>query len=490
MRKKILLATVALALAGFLWLALTVPPILHGANGFAAKWVCSNVFVGGRTLELATADLPPNPLVGWIEVTEPELGTVTTAAFGAFERSAVHREGFGCTLLPIGWSRGDLAPAPAQQDSGSISEAPRADPTQSDGAVPPAENSPPSMAWPPVPASVDVSAVEDALARAFVESVPEHPKNTRATVVLFEGALVAERYAEGFTEQSSLPGWSMTKSVLNALYGRAVLMGSLDMKASLPYEQWTDRRRLITYDHLMRMSSGLEFSEDYGDLRSDAVRMLFVEPDSGLVAAEKEAGAAPDEVWYYSSGTTNILSRSLRDLIGTENYWEFAERELFEPLGMTSALIEPDAAGVFVASSFGWATARDWARFGQFFLDDGVVRGERLLPEDWVAYSREPTPAAPRGSYGAHFWLNAGADAERRWPELPADLYLASGFSGQAVVIVPSRRAVIVRLGLSHAGSSWDQSEFLADVLNALPHPDDSPVTETTPSALPSGGVK
>ena len=446
MRKKILLALAALGLVFFIWLGLRLPTMLLAANGYAAKWTCSNVFVGERTLEQAVGDLPPNPLAKWLSV-DLAGDRATARLWGRFTRVAVHRQGFGCTLLP------------PKADSEALVGVPTLGPTQ-------------TAEWLSPGPTVDVPAVEAAIAQAFDEKDPERAKNTRAVVVVWNGALIAERYAADFGPDQRLPGWSMTKSVLNTLYGRAEHLGLLKRDDRPVIEAWQDGRREINFDHLLRMSSGLAFSENYADLGSDAVRMLFVSGDTGGFAAQSPLTSTPDTTWYYSSGTSNLLSRELRRILGTEASLRFAHEQLFAPLGMSSALIEPDASGTFVASSFGWATARDWARFGWFYLEDGVVDGERLLPEGWVDYSRSPTPAAPRGLYGAQFWLNAGSpeDAEdRRWPELPPDLYLASGFDGQAVVIVPSRHAVIVRLGLSQAGSSWSLPDFLLDVLEALP---------------------
>ncbi|MEM8993776.1 MAG: serine hydrolase [Acidobacteriota bacterium] len=479
MGKKVLLGLGIVAAVGMGFVASAITPMLHGANGFAAKWVCSHVHLAGHSLERAGGDLPSNPLLDYLEIEAPDSDRIAVSVFGRFERSAIFREGFGCTLIPPELERGDLIPTPV-----------RSEPVDRAG------DPDPSMPWPPVPDAVDVPAVEAAVERAFVEEQPDRPKNTRAVVVLYDGALVAERYADGVDSRTPLLGWSMTKSVLNALYGRAVALAHLDLDATPSFEHWGDDRGAITYDQLLRMSSGLAFQEDYGDLDSDAVQMLFVRADAGHVAAQQQLEAAPDAAWSYSSGTSNILSRALRDALGQAAYWDFPRRELFGPAGMPSALLEPDPSGVFVASSFGWATARDWARFGQLYLDDGVVNGERLLPEGWVGYSVRPTPKAPRGIFGAHFWLNAEVDGGPRWPDLPSDLYLASGFQGQAVVIIPSRRAVVARLGLSQAESSWDLPAFLADVLAALPDglPSPADVVAGSPSddssALTESGVE
>jgi CubicO group peptidase (beta-lactamase class C family) len=222
----------------------------------------------------------------------------------------------------------------------------------------------------------------------------------------------------------------------------------------------------------MRMSSGLEWFEDYTEHPvSDVNRMLFLEPDMGAFAASKPLAAPPDSRWRYSSGTTNIVCRILRDAVGgREAFWAFPRRELFDRIGMRSAVWGVDASGVFIGSSYLYATARDFARFGLFCLNDGLWEGERILPEGWMAYSTTPTPTAQLGQYGAFFWLNRGAPANaamRPYPELPADLYLAEGFQGQAIVVIPSRKVVAVRLGMTY-NDFWGMPKFLAEVLAAI----------------------
>lgn len=202
--------------------------------------------------------------------------------------------------------------------------------------------------------------------------------------------------------------------------------------------------------------------------------MLFASPDAASFAASKPLACAPDECWSYSSGTSNLVARIVRRAVeeAGEDVPGFPRRELFDPLGVTSAVIETDASGTWVGSSFSLATARDWARLGQLYLQDGVWKGRRILPEGWVDYSVTPTPKAPDGIYGAHFWLNAGAPGDassRPWPDLPSDLYRMSGYQGQSVVVVPSREAVIVRLGLSQDPSTWNLGELLERVLASLP---------------------
>jgi CubicO group peptidase (beta-lactamase class C family) len=195
--------------------------------------------------------------------------------------------------------------------------------------------------------------------------------------------------------------------------------------------------------------------------------MLLAVPDMASYAAGKRLLAEPGATWRYSSGTSLIISRVIRGLFASDlEYLTFPRRALFDPIGMTGATLEADAAGTLVASSFMYATARDWARFGLLYLQDGQWNGRRILPEGWVEYSRTPAPADPSRRYGAHFWLHlpaySGAGA------LPADAYHAVGHEGQFVTIVPSRQLVVVRLGRTRYPDGWDHAAFVRDVLAAI----------------------
>jgi CubicO group peptidase (beta-lactamase class C family) len=201
--------------------------------------------------------------------------------------------------------------------------------------------------------------------------------------------------------------------------------------------------------------------------------MLYGSRDFGAFAAGQPLEIPPDQKWQYSSGTTNILAKIIRlrlEAAGQRSL-DFIRRELFDRLGMTSAVFEPDPSGTFVGSSYLFATPRDWARFGQLYLQDGVWQGQRILPEGWVTYSSTPTPLAPQGQYGAHFWLNAGSrsnPADRLWPRLPIDAFFADGYQGQRVVIIPSRKLVVVRFGLTPNPADMKLETLLVDVLKAL----------------------
>jgi len=322
----------------------------------------------------------------------------------------------------------------------------------------------------------DAKALAALLDAAFM-AAGEAVTGTRALAIVWQGQLIAERYADGFHRHMPLTGWSMTKSVTNALIGLRVGDGVLKLREPAPVPEWQgaeDPRRHITLDQLLRASSGLEFAEVYGSLKSDAVQMLFGPhgDDMGSFAASKPLIAEPDTLWSYSSGTTNLLQRILRDSFDSlEAYHAYVRERLLYPIGMTRTTIAADASGTLVGSSFGYATARDWLRFGLLFLNDGVWEGERLLPEGWVDYSVMPTPADPMGRYGAQWWLNAGpADRPeaRPWPRLPLDAYRASGFEGQFLTVMPSHDLVVIRLGYTPDRSRWAMDDFVADVLAVL----------------------
>jgi CubicO group peptidase (beta-lactamase class C family) len=316
-----------------------------------------------------------------------------------------------------------------------------------------------------------------ALDRAFDEpGGPEQTRRTRAVLVVYRGRLIAERYAPGFDANMPFLGWSMAKSVTNAMVGVLAGQGLLDIHTPAPVPQWRgtdDPRGRITLDQLLRMSSGLEFDEIYTPLR-DAARMLYTSTDFAAYAARKPLAAPPDSRWHYSSGTANIVAGIVRRAVEqqTPRYYAFFYRKLFHRIGMYSVVMEPDPSGTFVGSSYIWATARDWARFGQLYLQDGVWEDRRILPEGWAAYTVTPAPAAPRGEYGALFWLNAGpagGPSRRLWPRAPRDAFAAQGFRAQKLFIIPSREVILVRFGATSGHGAWDSDAFIADVLAALP---------------------
>ena len=312
------------------------------------------------------------------------------------------------------------------------------------------------------------------LDEAFAEDPGAPQKRTRAVIVARAGALVAERYAPGFSRDTPLPGWSMAKSVSATLAGVLAAEGKLALERPLRLAAWRapgDPRAAITLAQLLRMSSGLAFDETYENPLSDVVYMLSATGDAAGFAAAKPLAHPPGTRFAYASGTTNVLMQAMREALADDRaYLALPRRALFDRIGMTSALIEADATGTLVGSSLMFATARDWARFGLLALRDGTWNGRRILPAGWMRFMTTPAPAAPEGEYAAHWWLklrsNRGAGA--RAPLLPPDAFHAAGHGGQYVTVVPSRDVVIVRLGHAVDRDAWDQDAFAARVLDAL----------------------
>ena len=315
------------------------------------------------------------------------------------------------------------------------------------------------------PPEIDWKALTKVLDDAFREEDPGSPKRTRAVVVVQDGWVMAERYAKGVNPDAPLRGWSMSKSVAHALIGRAIQEGLFDPTHPPIVPEWSDPqdpRHEISLNQLLRMRSGLAFEES-GELNSDLLQMLQ-QKDMAHFAASKPLDKSPRKKWKYTSGPTNILSRMLRHSIDNDElYWKFPSQELFEPLGMTSAVFETDKSGTFVGSSGVLASGQDWARFGQLYLDNGKWNGEQLIPKKWVKEARRSTHGS-RQKYGAHWWLSS----RKSRPDLPNDSYSAEGFQGQLLLIAPSQCAVIVRLGQTPKKGGFDKNAFGAQVLLAL----------------------
>jgi CubicO group peptidase (beta-lactamase class C family) len=446
--QKVLLSVVVLLtllVAGVAWYLGPIAPI---ATGYAAKTVCSAHFVSDRSVDDGLGDLPSNPLVPLLRTTADDAaGSVSTSLLGLWRSTAYVSEGSGCTL--------------AEQDPAFTT------PTIAPGDA--ANRWPDGEGPAQLPGDVDGDALGAAIDTAFTEDDPEgRERNTRAVVVVHEGQLIAERYGDGFDADTPLLGWSMGKSIANAIVGRLVEGGQLDLDAADLLEVWADDERSeITLDQLLTMTSGLAFDEVY-DPDTDATRMLFRPGDTGGYAADQPLVDTPGTAWSYSSGTTNIICDLAQEASGLGT--ELAHELVFAPLGMASAVVEPDASGGLVCSSFPYATARDWARFGQWFLQDGEWDGEQLLPAGWVDGSTTPVETADADTpYGAQWWLNAGPDGQLRMPTVPADAYWASGNEGQQVVVVPSEDLVVVRLGFSGAfsGVEWGLEPMLGGIVDA-----------------------
>jgi CubicO group peptidase (beta-lactamase class C family) len=451
------LIILALAFSALFYILYFFPPVMTGMD---AKVMCSCVYVAGRTPEsVKQKELQVFPGLTLARFTLNDADSSVSATLLWKTSKAIYRKGLGCTLL-------------AEQEESTI----RAQTIQAAVLQDPIFQD--TIDWPlgnrisksPIP-GVNHHTVKEAIEDAFKEVDPGKPVFTHAVLVVHNGRIIGERYADGMNYNTRLMGWSMTKSVVNALVGILVKDGKLTVSDPAPIQEWqSDDRRKITINDLLQASSGLAWSESYFIPASDFHTMFIHRDDKARYAASRDLEHPPGTFMEYSSGTSNILSRIIRQKLGDE-YHAFPYTRLFRKLGMYTALMEPDASGTFVASSYCFASARDWARFGLLYLNDGTFNNERILPEGWVEYSTTPAPASPKGQYGAQIWLNAGENgnpSHRREPGLPTDAYFFEGFEENTVAIIPSKNLVIVRLGVTHNGN-FNLARLVTDVMKAIP---------------------
>lgn len=421
-------------------------PNLQVVNGYAAKNLCSCVFVAGIEEEVAKETDLGFSLIGMANTAvNYEEKSTTSNVWGLVPRKAVYRPGLGCALINeidesavrAQFFKPTLHPIDSLQnwfekvDSTVISE---------------------SQAF----------RVQEVIKSAF-ENDSSGTINTRAVVVLYKGQLIGEQYAEEVTEDTRLLGWSMTKSITGTMAGLMIRDSLFQLNDPAPVAAWKGtEKESITYKHLLQMSSGLKFLEEYGSY-SDANVMLWISDSAGIETVDNPLEAAPGEKWYYSSGTTNLLMHLMRGYFSDQStYLDYLNKELFNRIGAYSFLIEPDASGGFVGSSFGWATARDWARVGQLYLNEGSWGGVQVLPSEWVDFVQQaPKDPEAKNVYGGQFWLNGVH------PDLPEDAYFMTGFHGQRVMIIPSKEMVVVRLGVTYNGG-FDFDGFVNQVIEVI----------------------
>ncbi len=357
--------------------------------------------------------------------------TVDASTMGLFASHAAFHEGFGCVLI-----HGSAQPYLLRSDLVAL-KTPKTPPLL------------PDIAGADVVEPSD-PALKAALDHAFEEPAEPPFRRTKALVVLHDGRVIAERYARGIGVDTPLIGFSMTKSVVSALIGIMTKQGLTSPSLPAPIAEWhaaADPRREIEIGHLLRMTSGLALDETNSGFDPSS-QMMFLRNDMAGFAVQAPLIAPPGTRWHYSSATTQILAKIIRDALGgPEQTLSFAWRELFNPLGMRDVTLEFDASGTLQASTYMLASARDWARFGLLYLNDGLVGGKRILHEDWVDYSAAATLDS---DYGAGFWTNRSENERARNRVrlgIPRDAFFASGDLGQRIVVIPSQKLVVVRLG-------------------------------------------
>ncbi|CAM3608505.1 serine hydrolase domain-containing protein [Zobellia roscoffensis] len=418
-------------------------PKLNFISGYASKNMASTVFITDRSAKSIELNDNDVPLINLADV-ETDGKSASASVFGLMERKAICHEGLGCTLVNKDYDPNVTMPVPQRVKNENNLVFPYGDKEAKDTVF----------------SNVDYDILKKGINSAFTNN---EVQKTRTVLVAHKNHIIGEKYLDGFTKDTPILGWSMTKSVLATLYGILEYQGKIDLNEPVILEGWEkDSRKKITLNHLLRMQSGLAWDEDYTSI-SDVTRMLFMDADMTNSQAKKEAIAPPTEVWNYSSGTSNLLSGILRKRFKShQDYINYPYEALIDKIGMSSMLIETDMKGNFVGSSYAWATTRDWAKFGLLYLNKGNWNGEQLFDESWVDYVSEPTLHSD-GTYGGHFWLNANG----KYPDVPRDLYSANGYQGQRVFIIPSKDLVVVRTGLAEA-PDFDINLFLKNILAAI----------------------
>ena len=415
-------------------------PKLNLLAGYSAKNIASSVFVAERTLEFTdTTDNDFSPVNLASDSVDLENKNATSSAFGLLTRKAIYREGLGAvlTLKESDETADYLIPKRLKPDNNTpypYGNAPQKD---------------------TIFANLDYDKIDESVDFLF-DSI----NKTRAVLVVYKDQIVSEKYAEGFHKESKLLGWSMTKSLLSTVFGVMQTQGGINVFDKAPIDSWQkDERKNITINNLLQMNSGLEWDENYSRI-SDATKMLFLDRDMTKMQENKPLVGTPNESWNYSSGTSNLLSGILRTYFKThQEYLDFWYTNFIDKIGMNSMVLEADLSGNYVGSSYSWATARDWSKFGLLYLKNGNWNGEQLFTKEWVNYIRTPTRGS-NGTYGAQFWLNA----ENDFKDVPKNMYYADGFQGQRVYVLPDQEMVIVRFGLKN----FDENTFLKGVIESI----------------------
>lgn len=408
-----------------------------------AKRLCSAAFVSKRDPEEAFVNSV------WIETAleRPEYAvdyqsrTVTITLGDAIRKARFYGDQ-GCTIIPQGANDVYFDPVPVET------------------RLP----DPMTQVWPmgdaasarPVPAEVNPSKINAALDTAF-----SNPNDkTAAFLLVYKGQIIGERYADGINKDTQLESWSMGKSLTATLIGILVKDGHFDPHSPAPVAAWRkadDPRSEITIAHLLRMSSGLQFTREEAPhlVLSDHGYIYAAAIDVFDYSINKPLEYEPNTVGRYRNCDPLSLGYIIKQTVESrgDQYFTFPQRALFDRIGIRKMVLEADPYGNFIMTGYDYGTARNWARLGLLYLQDGVWEGDRILPPGWVDFVSTPAPAWDQGEYGGQFWVNTqGEDG------LPTDAYSARGVDGQRTFIVPSYDLVIVRMGHRLGGATYDQN--------------------------------
>ena len=453
--RGLLLALLLIIILVFSWLSTTV---FRDVSGYGSKNLCSAVYLQHRDpKDVIREDLADFPLsLGKFTVNEKD-SSVTGSVWGIAKSKTIYRKGCGCTLV------NDLSEDEIRRQKFTFPSKPVVNGDTID--------------WPygdrmlkPFPSNINKDHLQKAVDNVMKEtSANGKPTFTRAVLILYDGNIIAEQYAPGFEKNTVMLGWSMSKSLTAAMAGILVNQNKLSVDDPAPVAVWANtEKRNITIKTLLQQTTGLDFTENY-TRPSSVTKMLFRKGDMAAYTASLPLKYDPGTVFNYSSGNSNILSRVIRQIVGEKDYAAFPYKELFYKINAYSFLLEPDASGTYIGSSYSYATARDFARFGLLYYNNGLWNGQQVLPVNWVKESVQASGADKQKHYGYQFWLNGynENDSTKRWyPDVPADMFFCDGYGGQDVYIIPSEKLVVVRLGLH----TVDENKFLKEVIQSIHH--------------------
>jgi CubicO group peptidase (beta-lactamase class C family) len=448
-RKRVVYGVLIILGAAIIGVTVYLNSLLPIITGYAAKNLCSDVFVSLRDPgNVEAIDLN----FSFIKLTKNSINydeKSVTSHFLWDKSKAIYRAGFGVTLLrDIPEEKLRKTRYPSGIDPGYSQDTLK----WPLGDIVPGKNT-----------GIDTLKLNDIAKRLITDNA--YNGDVFAFIVIHKGIPVAEAYKPQFNQKTRFLSWSMAKSFINAMVGILVKQGKLDIMKPVGIDEWkNDERSKITLNNIMQMQSGLKWNEDYGN-RSDVTLMLHCESDMAHFALDRPSAYPVGAHWYYSSGATNIVSYLIRRQFSNDSsYYVFANNQLFNKIGAPDAVFEVDPTGTRVGSSYLYATARDYARFGLLFENDGVFNGERILPEGWVKYSTS-VASASNGLYGSFFWLNRG----KSLPSAPEDMYACDGHDGQHIYILPTQQLVVVILGYSPLSKGgMDTDGLLKDILGTL----------------------
>ncbi len=426
------------------------------AKGYAAKYLCSSVFISQMDPEFVKESIiaPKVKQLPWVwrvevDYTQKNVYVGDWLLGKSAGALAVYREGKGCTLLVD----------QSEQEFNELSFIP----------VSPLPLNP-EQPWPYGAGGIDRSELDgmnltrlEQILDPLFEQEQVKPLNTTAVLVIHKGQLIAERYGLTVDQKTPLVGWSLTKSLTATLVGLLWDEKKLSLDKPVGFTEWQGTaKEAITLRQLLHMSSGLRVEENYSGL-SEVTKMLYLSRSQVAHALAQPVVNPPNQEFKYSTAETNRIAALIQRQVGgsQQAMYDFYQRALLHKLGVQNGFIEFDGAGNMVGGAYGYLTARDWARLGLLYLQNGQWQGKPLLSKEWIEFAKQPAPTSNR--YGAQLWLNR---AGVRWPSVPEDAFMFVGYEGQRIVMLPSQDLLVLRLGV---GSDDKQTDTVMEpILKAL----------------------